>query len=253
MNRMPLPTQASSQSLTPNFESDWLRESDFPAAATRPTVTAPHSLFTPVHYEPGYAYPLIVWLHGPTGNEQEVSKVLPLISLRNYVAVAPQGTVSVSGVRGAYGWGDSLDDLVEAGERVLHCIDAAQERFNIHPDRIFVAGYGEGGTMALRMGLENPDQFAGAISLGGPVPSGSCLLRRINEARDLPLLLSVSPNEQYPLDRVMENVRLLHLAGSSLALRLYPEGDELTTVMLSDVDSWIMERVCPAPSVVASK
>ena len=252
MNRMPLPTQASTQSLTPNFSNEWLGESAFPQAVARRSVTTPHCLFSPVHYESGYAYPLIVWLHGPVSNEQEVSKVLPLISARNYVAVAPQGTESVESVRGAFGWGDTLENLMEANERVLHCINAAQQRFNVHPERIFVAGYGEGGTMALRMGMENPDQFAGAISLGGPIPSGSCLLRRINEARSLPLLLSVSPDQRYPLDRVMENVRSLHSYGSSLSLRLYPEGDELTTVMLSDVDRWVMEKVCAAPSSVAS-
>ena len=251
MNRMPLPTEVVPQSLIPTYEEDWLRESQFPSTATPRQNTAPYSLLTPIHYEPGYAYPLIVWLHAPNSNEQEVSKVLPLISARNYVAVAPQGTVDVAGISGAYNWGNSLDDLVEAGERVMHSINMAQERFNIHPERIFVAGYREGGTMALRLGMENPDQFAGAISLGGPIPSGSCPLRRINEARDLPLLLSVSPDEKYPLDRVMENVRLLHMAGSSLALRLYPEGDELTTVMLSDVDRWIMEHVCSASTAVA--
>jgi hypothetical protein len=43
----------------------------------------------------------------------------------------------------------------------------------------------------------------------------------------------------------MADLRLLHCAGFSLALRLYPEGDELTTVMLSDVNRWIMESFCP--------
>ncbi len=252
MNRTPLPTQTTTQLLTPSFEREWLGESELPEAVVLRRADATRSFFAPVHYEHGYAYPLIVWLHGPASNETEVSKALPLISMRNYVAVAPRGTESFGDAAKGFGWGESLDDLAEAGERVMQCINEAQERFNIHPDRIFVAGYSEGGTMALRMGLENPDQFAGAISLGGPVPSGGCLLRRINEARKLPLLLSVSPDQRYPLDRVMDNVRLLHLAGSSLSLRLYPEGDELTDLMMSDVDNWIMERVCPAPSPVAS-
>ncbi len=84
------------------------------------------------------------------------------------------------------------------------------------------------------------------------MPSNERPLKRISEARNLPLLISVSPDqERFPLEHVMENVRLLHSAGSSLSLRLYPEGDELTTVMLSDLDSWVMERICPE-SVVAS-
>ena len=107
--------------------------------------------------------------------------------------------------------------------------------------------------MALRIGLERPESFAGAISLSGSLPIGGCPLKRINDARGLPLLLSVSPDRtNYSLEQVMENVRLMHFAGSSLSLRLYPEGDKLTNVMLSDVDHWILERVCPKPSPATS-
>ena len=58
-------------------------------------------------------------------------------------------------------------------------------------------------------------------------------------------MLSVSPSEQYALESVMDDLRLLHFAGFSLALRLYPEGDELTTTMLADLDCWIMDQFCP--------
>ena len=33
---------------------------------------ADHSIFSPMHYEQRYSYPLIVWLHGPSGNEQQL-------------------------------------------------------------------------------------------------------------------------------------------------------------------------------------
>ena len=35
----------------------------------------PHSLLAPVHYEPNYAYPLVIWLHGPCGHEREIRRV----------------------------------------------------------------------------------------------------------------------------------------------------------------------------------
>ena len=47
-------------------------------------------LFVPLHYEPNYAYPLIVWLHGAQDDERQLKRVMPFISLRNYVAVAPR-------------------------------------------------------------------------------------------------------------------------------------------------------------------
>ncbi len=50
-----------------------------------------HAVFAPVHYEPGYAYPLLVWLHGCGGDERQLWRLMPLLSLRNYLAVARAG------------------------------------------------------------------------------------------------------------------------------------------------------------------
>lgn len=247
MNRSPLPAEAVLPSLSSTCDFNWLSEIEKSTPCDLRHTDVSHCLFAPIHYEQGYSYPLIVWLHGPASNEQELRNLMPLVSVRNYVAVAPRGTAQTEGRRAAFDWDQSSRSISDSYERVLHCIDMAQDRFHIHPERIFIAGLAAGGTMALRLGLEHPDQFAGAISLGGPVPMGECPLKRITEARKLPLLLSVSPDqEKFPLDHVMDNVKLLHFAGSSLSLRLYPAGDELTTVMLSDLDNWIMERVCPA-------
>src|SRR5580658_5486284 len=50
-----------------------------------------HSTFAPMHYEPGYSYPLLVWLHGAGCDERQLLRIMPLVSMRNYVAVAPRG------------------------------------------------------------------------------------------------------------------------------------------------------------------
>src|ERR1700676_406196 len=63
---------------------------------------APYALFGPLHYEANYAYPLLVWLHGPGDSEGQLKRIMPQISLRNYVAVAPRGTADWPA--GAYHW-----------------------------------------------------------------------------------------------------------------------------------------------------
>ncbi len=50
------------------------------------------TLFAPIHYESNYAYPLIVWLHGPHDDERQLKRIMPFVSLRNYVGVSPRGT-----------------------------------------------------------------------------------------------------------------------------------------------------------------
>lgn len=246
----------------------------------------PHCLFSPIHYEAGYAYPLIVWLHGPGDNENQLRTVLPLVSMRNHIAIGPRATslesictdgkesvdevlgdeVTDNGAKGELGkgklakgqlamggasgpatfcWIQSREEITRAVEYVLDCIEIATNRYHIHRNRIFIAGYDCGGTMALRIALENPQIFAGAISLGGPLPRGLNLLRRINEARNLPLLIANSfDSRKYIPEQACDDLRLLHAAGFSLDLRQYPCGDELTTNMLSDMDQWILNRIC---------
>jgi predicted esterase len=72
-------------------------------------------------------------------------------------------------------------------------------------------------------------------------------LRHVNALRRLPCFLATGRHSQnYPEQAVCRDLRLLHAAGCTVALRQYPGGDELTTTMLEDLDRWIMGLVCPA-------
>jgi phospholipase/carboxylesterase len=225
----------------------WTARSGIGSRQPERTAETHYSLFVPLHYEAGYAYPLLVWLHGEGGSERELRQLMPHVSVRNYVAVAARGTTALSGLDRAFGWDQTPLAIDEAAERVRESIDAAQERFNVHAQRVFIAGNGSGGTMALRLALQFPEWFAGAASLGGPMPTGNNPLGRVKEARGLPLLLaSCRDSEEYPQSRVAADLRLLHSAGFSLALRQYPGEHEVTTVMLADMDRWMMGLVCPA-------
>ena len=200
-------------------------------------------LFTPRHYERHYAYPLVVWLHGPDDDERQVTRVMPLVSLRNYVAVGPRGTCG-SSVPGGFRWLQEADHIAMAEERVDSAVATARRWLNIAPARIFLAGYACGGTMALRIALNQPRRFAGALSIGGPFPSTLRPLAQLHEARRLNVFLATGRHSRdYPQHEVCNHLRLLHAAGISLNLRLYPCGDEVTSDMLADMDRWIMERV----------
>jgi phospholipase/carboxylesterase len=147
-----------------------------------------HSSFAPLHYEPNYAYPLLVWLHGPGGSEKQLKRVMPLVSLRNYIGVAPRGMAMRSDAAG-YGWRQTDDHIFLAEQRVFACVDQVRRRFNIDPTRVFLAGYDCGGTMALRLAMRHPQRFAGVISLSGPFPQGGAPLGRLLDARRLPVLI----------------------------------------------------------------
>jgi phospholipase/carboxylesterase len=217
------------------------------AIRQRPLVRAvprhdlPQCLLAPLHYERNYAYPLLVWLHDCGGDERELKRIMPLVSLRNYVSLAVRGTNPIA--RG-FTWGESADGLMAAEARVAEAVAQARQRFNVHPARIFLAGNGAGGTLAIRLALRSPDRYAGAASIGGCFPEGHSPLARLALVRRSRLLIMhCRDSETYPVERVCDELALFHSAGMSVTLRQYPCGDELTTQMLRDLDVWLMEQV----------
>ncbi len=206
----------------------------------------PLALFSPLHYEANYAYPLLIWLHGASDDENQLKRIMPLVSMRNYVAAAVRGTCRADRAAGkpAYRWSQSQGDAALAEQRVFDAIDVARSRFNVAPRRIFLAGFDCGGTMAFRLAMEHPQRFAGVLSLGGEFPAGRGALRSLPDFRRVPIFLATGRDSaHYPPETVCENLKLFHSAGLHVALRQYPCGHELTAAMLADVDRWIMEQV----------
>ncbi len=213
--------------------------------ATRAGSQREYSFFVPLHYEPNYAYPLLIWLHGPHDDHRQLKRVMPHVSMRNYVAVAPRCPTAASGhSQPADPWRQETAGIFQALRSVDDCITQAAARYHIAPQRVFLAGFDCGGTMALRLGLAAPDRFAGVASIGGPFPDGHHPMSNLIAARQLPLLIAQGRDSQsYPIGRVCEELRLFHVAGMCVNLRQYPCEDELTTQMLSDLDAWMMQLV----------
>ena len=246
MNRMTGPDSAAGMQTADTYSVG-------AAVYTRQAAGGGQSLFAPLHYEPGYAYPLIVWLHSAGNNENQLRRLMPLVSVRNYVAVAPRGTVPMrDGIVRAAGitWLQTGEHIQAAEQRVFEAVEAARRRFHVNPQRVFLAGLGNGGTMAFRIALQHPRAFSGVISMGGHFPTGQAPLRQLHAVRNLPVLICCGrTSSDYPSPSVCEDLRLLHTAGLSITVREYPCGDEVDPNMLRDVDRWIMEQILPPTPV----
>jgi phospholipase/carboxylesterase len=202
-----------------------------------------YSLFAPLHYEPNYAYPLVIWLHGPGDDERQLLRVMPLVSMRNYVSVGPRGPRHMAARASGYHFGEAADCGL-AEQSVFDCLDIVTDKYNIAPRRVFLAGYQCGGTMAFRVALRHPRRFAGALSLCGAFPLGDTPLAFLDQARLLPLFIAQGrASESYPVEQACDELRLFHSAGMHVTLRQYPCGDELNTQMLHDMNVWLMEQI----------
>ena len=208
--------------------------------------------FVPENYEPGYAYPLIVWLHGSGSNERELSSLMPAISAQNYIGVALRGKLpAANSLPGTFRWSQS-DNQMTSLESELHDIVIDLRRsFHIHSERIYLAGFDDGAGVALKLLLRRPEWFAGAVTLGGNVSGGDMPLKRFRELRGKRLLIGggSEKNGRRTISQIVAAGRLLHSAGLSVSTRIYDAGHEITPQMLTDIDHWIMSGIATATLV----
>jgi phospholipase/carboxylesterase len=204
------------------------------------------SFFLPLHYEPNYRYPLIVWLHSNGFNENQIDHVMPHVSVRNYVAAGVRGIRAADSIGHRFDWHDSPAAVSAAEEAVSQTVGEAVQRFSIHPSRIVLAGYGVGGTMAIRIAMRAPNDFAAVVSLGGAMPQGRHLLSNLAQLRRrrMPMLWSwATSGARFDAHRLGQDIRLAMMMKASVEIRQYPTEDEMDTVALSDLNDWIMRRV----------
>ncbi len=199
------------------------------------------SVCVPLHYESNYAYPLIVWLHSDGDDCVQLQRIMPDVSLRNYVGIAPQST---SGNRSkGYYWAQDRQSVDSAHDSVMAAIDHASYKFNIDSSRIFLAGYGTGGTMAFRVAFQRPELFGGVVSLNGSLPQGRNPLSRLAACRNLPVFWAhCRGSAGFDQEDLCEQLKLLHVGGFSVTVRQYPCGDRLLPNILGDANYWIMEQ-----------
>jgi phospholipase/carboxylesterase len=239
--------------------------------------------YLPLRYEAKYAYPLIVWLHDEQSDHRQLLEVMPHLSLQNYVAVAVRGlrrseasALKLNQVAGKkstgpaarFGWpasdasegvgGTGFDPVSESLRRIDDLIDATQSRYNIHADRIFIAGYRSGGTMAIRAALAQPQRFAGALNFCGDWPQAQRLLAQWHAAQQLQLFWTIGRDcPRHREDRLSDHIRAIHAARLKLELRQYSIDDSLATTMLQDANAWIMGMVTgnyqPAPCIATDE
>ena len=258
----PFPSARTIEKL--DLELDFVKAS-LPA---RTRLTHPHILFSPMHYEPKYAYPLLIWLHGTGEDERQLMRIMPLISTRNYVAVAPRGLpreqpiappdfdLSVSAIlhrpKEQNDWILSEDNLATIEQRVFDCIAVAQERCHIANHRIFITGFGTGGAAALRLATLYPECFAGTAAFGGEIPSENRIFPSWQMSQSPSVFLGIDETAPDHACRVME---LFHTAGLTAEVCEYPDTKTLTPAMLQDLNRWMMQIVCqsvPIPHKCAS-
>jgi phospholipase/carboxylesterase len=230
--------------------------------------------FVPQRYEPNYPYPLLVLLHSRGGDEQQMVRSMPALSWRNYVGLSLRGPEPAikRGRPEGFSWGPEFVrpdrrgpqpfpplpdaeivrhrlqegtadpiDFLEDG--LFSAIRQTRRALHVHSERIFLVGCGEGAAVAYRIALSYPERFAGVVAINGWLPGGFRPLARLKSCRDLRILVVHGEwNARVPVQSARRDVRVLRAGGLRVAFQSYPCAHRLTSPMLADVDTWLINH-----------
>jgi polyhydroxybutyrate depolymerase len=131
-----------------------------------------------VHLPPSYDghadLPVVIALHGAFASAarmRDISGFDAVADEKGFVVLYPEAVGGILGLGRLWNsghlhtrqWEEGIDDVAF----VLRVLEDARARLALDPARVTVAGYSNGGMMALRLAAERPDVFAAAASVGG--------------------------------------------------------------------------------------
>jgi phospholipase/carboxylesterase len=184
-------------------------------------------LFVPDHYEPNYAYPLLVWLETSPVATGRLNRRMRQISDRNY-----------------FGASIVINDADQIEEQLHDTFIRLRRTYHLNTERVYLLGYGAAGTQALVTGLGRPEWFAGIAAVSSTWPEAPRLLSQFDALRGKCVLLGASESDRAALlADVAFSARLLWSAGVHVTSFTISCGSEPHGALFREIDRWVMQVI----------
>jgi len=222
-------------------------------------MSAPDSLLECIVIEPrGQADAAVIWLHGLGASYHDFPPIVPELRLpvghgvRFVFPQAPSIPVTVNGGMVMPAWYDILamdfDRKVdEAGVRrsaaAIRDLVARERARGIASERIVLAGFSQGGAIALHEGVRHPEPLAGILALSTYLAcDGNLDVERSAANASTPILMCHGHSDpMVALGLGVKARERLAKLGSPVTWREYPMAHEVCTEEIQDVGAWLQE------------
>ncbi len=197
----------------------------------------------------------VIWLHGLGADGRDFEPIVPELSLpadlplRFVFPHAPVRPVTINGGMAMRAWYDilSLDSQGRADAEGVHqstvLLEALIEREierGIEPDQIVVAGFSQGGAIAINAVLHSRRRLAGLMALSTYIPLPGELAASGGN-RELPVFMahgSFDPMIQMQWGR--SSADSLAAAGFTVEWHDYPMAHAVCPQEISDIRAWLL-------------
>ncbi len=200
----------------------------------------------------------IIWLHGLGADGHDFEAIVPELCLPDSLAVrfvfphAPERHVTINAGMIMRAWFDLVDlDLGANSANKEHFLESVEMlealiekelRSGLDSDRIVLAGFSQGGAIALHTGLHFQKRLAGILALSMHLPTirnRSAAFSPVN--RQVPIMMAHGQMDPIiPLARAIETRQELTRLGYAVRWHEYPIQHSVCAEEVADIRAWLM-------------
>jgi phospholipase/carboxylesterase len=226
-----------------------------------PLPVPPMNLLPSVEHETGAApRHSVIWLHGLGADGNDFAPIVPELVSADWPALrfvfphAPVQPVSINGGVPMRAWYDiygfdSRAPQDEAGIRraveAVEALIAREHERGVPSERIVLAGFSQGGAIALAAGLRHAQPLAGIVALSTYLPISATLAsERSNANLRVPIFWGHgSADPVVVLQRGLDSRRLLEELGYAIDWHTYPMPHSVCAEEIADLRDWLATRL----------
>lgn len=195
----------------------------------------------------------VIFLHGLGADGHDLTSLAAELDVPGARFVFPHAPVRPVTINGGYrmrAWYDVLgadfgttqdEDGVRESEQRLRALIRREVERGVSAHRIVLAGFSQGGAIALHTALRYPERLAGALALSGYLPLVETLQAEAHPAnKDLPVMLAHGAEDTViPLTLGEASCRKLNALGYPVTWRSYPMPHTLCAEEVENVKGWL--------------
>ncbi len=198
----------------------------------------------------------IIWLHGLGADGNDFAPIvpeirLPRLAIRFVFPHAPVQPVTINGGMRMRAWYDIADGAnrredergVRASQALIETLIGREKERGTAARRLVLAGFSQGGAIALQTGLRHPERIAGIMALSAYVPVAEELSAEASPAnRDVPIFMAHgSYDPVIPLAQAERSRKLLESLGYPVEWREYGMPHSVCPEELADIGAWLVK------------
>jgi phospholipase/carboxylesterase len=202
----------------------------------------------------------VIWMHGLGADGYDFVDIPPVLRLPDSLTVrfvfphAPMQPVTINGGMVMRAWYDVRHDAgarredeigVRASQQRIEALIARETARGIPAERLILAGFSQGGAMALHTGLRHGQRLAGIMALSCFLPLADQLGAEASAAnRQTPIFLAHGTHDPViPLARARQAHEALTRLGYPVEWHEYPMPHSVCDAEIRDIGAWLTHRL----------